>query len=205
MMIVIYSVNEILEGGTMKVSREQAAENRERIVNTAARLFREHGFDGVGVADIMQSAGLTHGGFYGHFASKDDLAAEACARALEKSVTRWNALKETEGDPLAVIVGSYLAETHRDRPGTGCVVAALGSDVARQGRGVRQAVTKGVEGLIDRLAQLFPGRSKAVKRRKAVASFAAMVGAVIMARAVDDAELSREILDAVSGSVLPSR
>src|SRR5262245_24790993 len=109
----------------MKVTREQAAENRERIVNTAARLFRERGFDGVGVADIMKGAGLTHGGFYGHFASKDDLAAEACARALEKSAMKWSAILDTDANPLDTIVASYLSEAHRDRPGSGCAIAAL--------------------------------------------------------------------------------
>src|SRR5262245_10098091 len=129
MMVVIYYVNGFLRGGSMKVTREQAVENRERIVAAAARLFREHGFDGIGVADIMKSAGLTHGGFYGHFGSKDDLAAEACARALDRSVTKWDAIAAADGDPLATIVGSYLSEAHRDRPGSGCMVAAVGSDV----------------------------------------------------------------------------
>src|SRR5262245_22364805 len=188
----------------MKVTREQAAENRERIVNTAARLFRERGFDGIGVADIMKSAGLTHGGFYGHFVSKDDLAAEACARALEKSAMKWDALAGAERNPLDTIVASYLSEAHRDRPGSGCAIAALGSDVSRQGKGVRQAVTAGVKGLVDRLGQLFSGRPRE-RRQKALAGFAAMLGAVIMARAVDDPDLSGEILDAVSESVLANR
>lgn len=200
MMIIIYSVNGLLWGSSMKVTREQAAENRERIVNAAARLFREHGFDGIGVADIMKGAGLTHGGFYGHFGSKDDLAAEACARALEKSLMKWDALAESAGDPLAAIANSYLSDAHRDRPGSGCMVAAVGSDVARQDKSVRQAVTNGVKNLVDRLARLFPGRPKE-KRQKALASFAAMVGAVIMARAVNDPDLSDEILKAVAASV----
>src|SRR5262249_11358533 len=155
-----------------------------RIVNTAAKLFREHGFDGIGVADIMKSAGLTHGGFYGHFASKDDLAAEASARALEKSLARWDALAKADRNPLEAIVASYLSEAHRDRPGSGCAIAALGSDAARQGAGVRRAVTVGLEKLVERLAHLFPGRPKE-KRQRALAGFAAMVGAVVMARAVE--------------------
>ena len=184
----------------MKVSREQAAENRERIVNVAAKLFRERGFDGIGVADIMSGAGLTHGGFYGHFESKNDLAAEACTRALDASMQKWNALIETGADPLKTITESYLSVRHRDRPGDGCVISALGTDVARQDKSVRRVVTKGLEDLVDRLAGLMPG-SKAAKRRKALASFAAMVGAVSMARAVDDPELSEEILQAVSASL----
>jgi TetR/AcrR family transcriptional regulator, transcriptional repressor for nem operon len=93
----------------MKVSREQAAENRARVIEVAGRLFREKGFDGVGVADIMKGAGLTHGGFYGQFASKDDLAIKACAQTLDRSVARWTRLAASD-DPLAAIVTSYRAE-----------------------------------------------------------------------------------------------
>jgi TetR/AcrR family transcriptional regulator, transcriptional repressor for nem operon len=185
----------------MKVSREQAAANRERIVEVAAKLFREHGFDGIGVADIMKGADLTHGGFYGHFGSKDDLAAEACARALDASVKRWDAVIESNADPLAAITESYLSPRHRDHPGDGCLIAALGPDVARQHKSVRHAVTAGLHALADRLAGLMPGSSKATKRRKALARFAAMVGAVAMARAVDDRALSEEILHAVAASL----
>ena len=134
----------------MRVSREQAAENRRRIVDAAARLFRDKGFDGVGVDAIMKSAGLTHGGFYGHFESKNDLAVEACTRALDTSVQKWNALIETAADPLKAITESYLSVRHRDRPGDGCVISALGTDVARQDKSVRRVVTKGLEDLVDR-------------------------------------------------------
>ncbi len=186
----------------MKVSREQAAENRERIVDTAAKLFRERGFDGIGVADLMKAAGLTHGGFYGHFASKDDLAAEACARALGKSVSGWDALiEEAEEDPLAAITASYLSPKHRDRAGAGCLIAALGADVSRQKPSIRRAVTEGLEELLQRLEGLVPARSKAVKRQKALATFATMLGALVMARAVDDRQLSEEILQAALASL----
>src|ERR1044072_1116956 len=126
----------------MKVSREQAAGRRERMLEAAAQRFRERGFDGIGVADLMKEAGLTHGGFYGHFSSKEDLIAEACARASERSRERWKRLSErAPGDPLAEIVRMYLTAKHRDSPGAGCLVAALGPDVARQGPAVRRAVT----------------------------------------------------------------
>ena len=185
----------------MKVSREQAAQNRERIVEVAGKLFRERGFDGIGVADIMKSAGLTHGGFYGHFGSKDDLAAEACASALDTSLRKWEAEIGRNPEALDAILRSYLSTRHRDHAGEGCVIAALASDAARQNKPVRRAVTDGIRALTDRLASLMPGSSKAAKRRKALASFAAMVGAVSMARAVDDAKLSEEILQAVSASL----
>ena len=118
----------------MKVSREQAAQNRERIVQTAAQLFRERGFDGIGVADLMKAAGLTHGGFYGHFSSKEDLIAEASARALMGSLALFVKVAErAPRDPLSAVADAYLTSRHRDKPGEGCVLAALGPDVSRQG------------------------------------------------------------------------
>src|SRR5437762_11734498 len=102
----------------MKVSREQAAQNRERIVEAAARLFRERGFEGIGVADLMKEAGLTHGGFYGHFSSKDDLIAEASERALTESLVLWSEFADrASGDPLPAVAGAYLTRRHRDNPG----------------------------------------------------------------------------------------
>src|SRR3954469_22029107 len=122
----------------MKVSREQAVENRERIVETAARLFRERGFEGIGVADLMKSAGLTHGGFYGHFASKEDLIAQASAHALGRAQEHWDKFAErVQDEPLAKLQTWYLSEAHRDHPGAGCLLAALGADAARQGGAVR--------------------------------------------------------------------
>ena len=186
----------------MKVSREQAAENRERIVDVAAQLFRERGFDGIGVADLMKGAGLTHGGFYGHFSSKEDLMAQACARALTRSRDDWNRLADQAADnPVFAIIRAYLSTEHRDRPGSGCTLTALGADIARQNPSVRGTVTDGVRSLVDVLARLIPGKSKAVKHEKALATFASMVGALVLARAVDDPALSEEILRTVSASI----
>jgi TetR/AcrR family transcriptional repressor of nem operon len=186
----------------MKVSREQAAENRERIVQVAAKLFRERGFDGIGVADLMKAAGLTHGGFYGHFASKEDLAAKASGRALEETLQYWStAIEKAPDEAFLRIVNRYLSEGHRDAPGRGCLVAALGSDVGRQARPVRRVVTDGINAFIGQLMQLVPGKSKAVRRRQALTDFAAMVGAVTIARAVDDPALSKDVLDAVASSL----
>lgn len=186
----------------MKVSREQAVQNRERIVEAAARLFRERGFDGIGVADLMKAAGLTHGGFYGHFSSKEDLIAEASARALTRSLADWSkAADRAPGDPLSAVAGFYLSSTHRDNPGAGCLLAALGSDVSRQGRAVRHTVTGYVRSACDLLATLVPAKSKAARRRKAIGAFATLVGAMVIARAVDDPALSQEVLDAGLASV----
>src|ERR1700675_5091971 len=121
---VIYAVNNF--GGEltkMKVSREQAAENRERIVQVAAKLFRERGFDGIGVADLMKAAGLTHGGFYGHFESKEDLMAQACEHATARSKTLFGKLAErVPDDALGEIARAYLSPRHRDDPGAGCLI-----------------------------------------------------------------------------------
>ncbi|MDY0884790.1 TetR/AcrR family transcriptional regulator [Dongia soli] len=200
----------------MKVSREQAAANRERIVETAARLFREKGFDGIGVADLMKSAGMTHGGFYGHFASKDSLAAEACARAMETSLLEWEkrvaaasekaasekpGAEKTAAAALEALVMSYLSTAHRDNPGKGCVLPALASEAGRQGGAVRRAVTIGTKSMIDRLASLLPGRSAAATRGKAMVAIAGMVGAIVLARAVEDEELSADILRSMARSI----
>lgn len=184
----------------MKVTREEAAANRERILEAAARLFRERGLDGIGVADVMGEAGLTHGGFYGHFGSKDELKAAACARSLERSAARWTRFVETERDPVAAIVKRYLSAEHRDDPGHGCAIAALGGDVGREGPEVRRAYTQGWAALLDILASVSPGRTGAARRREAIATYAALVGAVVLARAVDDPRLSEEILTAVRSS-----
>jgi TetR/AcrR family transcriptional repressor of nem operon len=186
----------------MKVSREQAAQNRERILDTAAKLFRERGFDGIGVADIMKAAGLTHGGFYGHFSSKEELMAQACAHALAKSVDYWDTTVErASGDPLKAMTKAYLSTQHRDDPGQGCVLAALGPDTYRQGAAVRRTFSAGVRSLVELIANLLPAKSQAAKRKQALATFSSMVGAIVLARAVDDADLSDEILSAVAASI----
>jgi TetR/AcrR family transcriptional repressor of nem operon len=197
----------------MKVSREQAALNRERIVEVAARLFRERGYEGIGVADLMKSAGLTHGGFYGHFKSKEDLFAEACARGVGESKERWRAgMVEDPVQALNAITASYLSPAHRDAPGRGCTVAALGTDVARLGNaaGPRRALAQGARTQIDMLAGLLArsadtstetGEPDADIRQQAIARYAAMVGAVVLARAVDDPALSEEILQAVQDTL----
>ena len=186
----------------MKVTREEAARNHERIIDVAARLFRERGFEGIGVADLMKEAGLTHGGFYGHFTSKEELEAEACTRALTQSLAAWRKRSEAAQDePLSAITDVYLSPQHRDDPGAGCLLAALGSDVSRRGPGVRHAVTGYLDSAFDLLAKLVPAKSKAAMRRKAIDTYARLIGALVMARAVDDDTLSREILDAVREAV----
>ena len=186
----------------MKVSREQAAANHERIVDEAAKLFRERGFDGIGVADLMKSVGLTHGGFYGQFASKEALMAEASERAAGRMVDQWNGMADgTTETSLAEVARSYLSASHRDAPGTGCLMAALGPEASRQAKPVRDAVTQSLGATLDALTRLAPGKSAAEKRQKAIATFAGMVGAMVLARAVNEPELSDEILETVAGSL----
>jgi TetR/AcrR family transcriptional regulator, transcriptional repressor for nem operon len=180
----------------MRVSREQAAANRERIIDAAAALFRAKGFSGIGVADIMKAADLTHGGFYGHFSSKDDLVAQASRRTMGQAATNWARVAAEAPDH------PYLTRRHRDDPGQGCGFAALCNDAARSGKAVRNTFAEGLEPLIDILAQSMPDRSKSARRRKAVAAMAALVGAVSLARAVGDPALSDEIIAAVKHELL---
>lgn len=183
----------------MKVSREQFAENRERILDVASTLFREKGFDGIGIADIMKAAGMTHGGFYRHFESKDDLIDQASQKALARGASYWD---HTIGDDdsahtaLTRLLQMYLSEAHRDARGKGCSIAALSADAARQSGTIRKTFEHGMELLVDKLTALMSGRTRAVRRRKALASFSQMMGALVLSRAVDDPALSKEILSA---------
>ncbi|WP_028105213.1 TetR/AcrR family transcriptional regulator [Pseudoduganella violaceinigra] len=189
----------------MRVSREQAAQNRERIVETASRLFREKGYDGIGVADLMKSAGLTHGGFYGHFASKEDLLAEAFGKAMAHSAERWSELLAAEpANPRAALAHMYLTSEHRDNPGQGCALAALGPDVSRVGPEVRQAMGDSFQKQLAALAEALPG-DPAQQRRDAITTYAAMVGGLVLARSVANKKQSDEILAAVLSSLEESR
>jgi TetR/AcrR family transcriptional regulator, transcriptional repressor for nem operon len=195
----------------MKVSREQMAVNRQRLLDIASKRFRERGFDGVSVAEVMQEAGLTHGGFYGHFASKEALAAEAATHALTQTATRWKATLENRGmEGLERVVDAYLSQRHLDAPGTGCAIAALGPELARQPEPVRAAFAAELENLIDALAGFLPGADAAERRKRALPLMAQMVGAIVLARAFGRGVLATEILEAVrkaiaaTGESLPS-
>ena len=170
----------------MKVSREQMAENRQRILEVASRLFREKGFEAVGVSEVMQALGLTHGGFYGHFSSKDDLIVQALAHALgERSGATL---------PLGAYIDEYLSPRHRDNRAGGCPIAGLVADTLRQTPEARAAVTDGVRVQLDWMSEKSTEAAEADRRRRAIGSWSAMVGATILARAMVDPDLSREIL-----------
>ena len=186
----------------MKVSRIQEAENHERILDVATRLFRERGIDGIGVADLMKAAGLTHGAFYGHFKSKEDLVAQACARAVLRMKQNWtNVIDQATGNPLEALAATYLTPKHRDGAGRGCPMAALGSEIARQAPPVRRAFTDELRPFLDYLSRNVQGRSNSLRRQKALATYAGLVGALIVSRAVDDLDLSNEILSAVAATM----
>lgn len=179
----------------MKVSREQAARNREKVVDTASRLFRARGVEGVGIGEVMRECGLTHGGFYNQFDSKEALAAEACAASLARSVARWREVvtEAGEGDAAKAIAANYLSARNRDAPETGCALIALGPDAARRGGDLGDAFRRGFEELTGILQQSLPDRP----REEALARMAQMVGAMVLARGVADMGLSDEILAAV--------
>lgn len=177
----------------MKVTRAQAEENRERILDNAAQLFRERGFDGIGLNDLMQAAGLTRGGFYGHFESKDDLAAQATQRALRANREQW---KQQTDRSLRAWVNTYLSDAHRDHPGAGCGLVALAGDAARGGPAVKGVFAEGVESLVATLQSQMPAPDEAGRREQALAMLSTLVGSLLLSRAVGDGGLSRELREA---------
>jgi TetR/AcrR family transcriptional regulator, transcriptional repressor for nem operon len=182
----------------VKVTKQEAAEHRAAIVKAAGRLFRERGFEGVGVAEITRAAGLTHGGFYRHFASKDALAAEACGKTFAESLARLQArLARPDGD-LGRYFDSYLSERHRDRRADGCPMAAHATDIGRQDAAVQAEFADGVGGFVDALVARLPAAidDPRERRRRALAILATLVGGMALARATAGSapELSGEIL-----------
>lgn len=187
----------------MKVSRAQAEENRQKVIEASSRLFRQNGFDGVGVNTLMKAAGLTHGGFYKQFKSKDDLIAQATGVALAGTRARLRELADNDEAPsFKTVVRHYLSEPHRDGLADGCALAALGMDAARQGPEVRQIVESGLIeylDLLEAIAAPSPGQST---RDKAMATLSTMVGALVLSRAVEDRDLSAQILTAATKEIL---
>ena len=185
MMTIMFHVKpQGLRRSVVKVTRQQAAENRAAVVKAAGRLFRAHGFDGVGVAEITRAAGLTHGGFYGQFASKGALAEEACEHAFAESLD-W--LQTRLGGPeggLDRLLDAYLSQRHRDRPGDGCPMAAYATEIARQDPALQERFAAGVARYVDALANGLPeGGDDGGRRRRAMTILAALVGGMVLARA----------------------
>jgi TetR/AcrR family transcriptional repressor of nem operon len=176
----------------MRVSKEQAAKNRERILDAASRLLRERGISGVGVDALADAAGMTHGSLYSQFGSKERLVEEAVAYAISAK-----AQEVPEGFALKDYVSEYLSPAHRDEPGSGCPFAALSCEISRQSRGVRERLTAGVRDAIALLSsRLESGLKPRQREERALATMASLVGALVLARAVNDPKLSDDILRA---------
>jgi TetR/AcrR family transcriptional repressor of nem operon len=187
-------------------SRAEVAEKRQAVLEVAARLFRERGVGAVSVAEVMAAAGLTHGGFYSHFDSKEALAAEACSEAFSRSRTCWGTRAERQpGEGLDAWLTHYLSPAHRDSPGSGCAGPSFAAEAARDvpGGAVRRAYANGIRDLAEALEGLLPASVKRRRRERALMALAAMIGAVSIARAVGDDPLSDEILGAVRGELSP--
>ena len=183
----------------MRQSRQEKAKTHERILEVASERIRQQGLDRPAVAEIMQAAGLTHGGFYKHFGSRDDLIAEATESALADSDRYVRELTDRAEDPLAAFVDWYLSAEHRDDPGTGCAVPALGGDVRRGDERLRTAYRGQVQRYFENVERFLGGGEDA--RQRAILTVSALVGALVLSRAVDDEALSDEILSAVSKGI----
>jgi TetR/AcrR family transcriptional repressor of nem operon len=188
----------------MRYSREHKLETHARIVRKASVRLREKGAHGVGVADLMKEAGLTHGGFYAHFDSREALVIEAFAHAMERSTERWRKLAEQTAPEkrLATIVESYLTPVHRDDPGHGCAIPTLGAEIARESPRTRKAFAAKLERMIDMLAEQIPHVPPKAARKQAMAALATMMGTLVLARVAGNGEFSDEILGAGRDAVL---
>jgi TetR/AcrR family transcriptional repressor of nem operon len=175
----------------MRKSREEAAETRKRIVTAASEEFRKKGIVATGLNDLMSAAGLTRGGFYKHFESKDQLVAEACAEAVATAICERLATASSEGPGAAP---AYLSTGHRDNPATGCPLSAIGSELARSDEKTRAAATAGFLKLVEIMGAQFGGLPPATARRRALVAVSTMIGALTMSRIATDPELSAEIL-----------
>jgi TetR/AcrR family transcriptional repressor of nem operon len=187
----------------MRLKQEEVRENRRKIIDTAGRLFRKRGFDGVGVAELMAAAGFTHGGFYNHFPSKEALATAASAESLRRTNDGLAARLDHGGrSALRSYLGQYLSPWHRDHPDAGCTLAALSADAGRQGREVQESFAQGLRQVLSLTAGVLSGRGRRRKleraHQEALRTYSEIVGAIALSRAVKDADpaLSEEILAA---------
>jgi TetR/AcrR family transcriptional regulator, transcriptional repressor for nem operon len=183
----------------MGYSKAQKARTHKRIVTIASKRFREKGLAGFGIAELMKEAGLTVGGFYKHFDSRDDLVAEAISSAFGDWQRRAEAAK-SGGPPVsfAKLIDDYLSDAHRKSPGTGCAFSALAPEIARSDKRTRAVTSQQVQNDLESIIELLPGKDKRAARSRAILTFSALVGAMALARAVSDEALSREILKTVA-------
>jgi TetR/AcrR family transcriptional repressor of nem operon len=182
----------------MRYSREHKQETHDRIVRKASVRLREKGAHGIGVADLMKEAGLTHGGFYAHFDSREALVIEAFNYAMDRSTEHWRKLAEQTPPEkrLAAIVDSYLTTIHRDDPGHGCAVPTLGPEIARESAKTRKAFAARLDKMIEMIADQIPELPRKAARAQAIAAIATMAGALVLSRVARTGEFSAEILAA---------
>jgi TetR/AcrR family transcriptional repressor of nem operon len=182
----------------MRYSKEHKQETHDRIVRKASVRLREKGAHGIGVADLMKEAGLTHGGFYAHFDSREALVIEALIYASGRSRDSWRKLAEqtSQDKRLALIVDTYLNTAHRDDPGHGCAIASLGADMARESPKTRKAFAVELDHMIDLIADQIPSVPRKAARKQATATLATIMGALVMARIAGGGEFSDEIMAA---------
>src|SRR3954470_6364637 len=187
-----------LMGLPMRYSREHKIETHARIVKRASVQLRQKGAHGVGVADLMKDAGLTHGGFYAHFDSREALVVEAFAYAMDRSTERWRKLAEKTppDNRLATIVESYLTPVHRDDPGHGCAVPTLGAEIARESPKTRKAFAAKLEQMIEIMADQILDVPRKAARKQAMATLSTMMGTLVLSRIAGSGEFSDEILAA---------
>ena len=188
----------------MRYSREHKLETHERIVKRASVRLREKGAHGIGVADLMKDAGLTHGGFYAHFDSREALVIEAFAHAMDRGTERWRKIGEATPPEkrLETIVDSYLTPLHRDDPGHGCAIPTLGAEIARESPKTRKAFAAKLDQMIEMMADQIPDVPRKAARKQAMAAIATMMGTLVMARVAGTGEFSDEILGAGREAVL---
>jgi TetR/AcrR family transcriptional repressor of nem operon len=188
----------------MRYSREHKLETHARIVKKASVRLREKGAHGIGVSDLMKEAGLTHGGFYAHFDSREALVIEAFTHAMDRSTERWRKLAEQTPPEkrLAMIVNTYLTPLHRDDPGHGCAVPTLGAEIARESPKTRRVFAGRLEQMIDTLAAQLPGVPRKAARKQAMAAIATMMGTLVLARVAGSGDFSDELLGAGRDAVL---
>ncbi|UGA46233.1 TetR/AcrR family transcriptional regulator [Bradyrhizobium quebecense] len=182
----------------MRYSKEHKQETHARIVKKAATRLREKGAHGIGVADLMKDAGLTHGGFYAHFDSREALVIEAFNYAMDRANERWRRVT-AEVPPekrLATIVDGYLSAVHRDDPGQGCAVPALGAEIARESLKTRKAFALKLDQMIDMITDQIQDVPRKTARKQAMATLATMLGTIVMSRIAGNGEMSDEILSA---------
>lgn len=184
----------------MRYGKDHKEETHKRVVEAAARRFRKDGIESTGVVDLMADAGLTHGGFYAHFPSKETLVKEALVAASVKSrmhlQRRVDEARAAGRDPLEAIVQNYLTTVHRDRPDRGCSVAALGSEIARHPRKTREAFTEGLEKTLGIIAGALPDHVTTNRNERAYAIFSTLIGSLQLSRAISDSTLSQAVIDA---------